>query len=495
MGLLTVQKVSKSFPGVRALQEVDFELKAGEVHALLGENGAGKSTLMKILAGIYQKDQGRILVDGQEVEISSPSHAKSLSIGIIHQELCLLPHLTVAQNIFLGREPRKWKGLLDEKAINDATHVLLAYLKLNLDPKKKLGSLTIAKQQLVEIAKVFSNVSKILIMDEPTATLNHTEVQDLFRIIQQLKSQGVGIIYISHKMDEIQQIADRITVLRDGRYIDTVPIDTPINRVIALMVGRDIETKTKTIPDTSHSPIKLKVENVSRGDWVKNVSFNLRKGEILGFAGLMGAGRTELARLVFGADKMDCGKIYIDDQVCTISSPVDAVKAGIAYLSEDRKRYGLATDLTVETNITLVHLAKWLRFKFWLLKTQLVEQSAKMVEKLGIKTPNLEQKVRFLSGGNQQKIVIAKWLLRDSDILIFDEPTRGIDVGAKAEIYQMLDMLAQMGKAIIVISSELPEVMLLSHRILVMCEGKITGEVPGEKATQEWIMSLATQRG
>ena len=493
--LVSVQNLSKSFPGVRALDGVRFDLMPGEVHALMGENGAGKSTLMKILAGVYRKDSGEVLMDGKPVEIESPAHAQSLAIGIIHQELHLMGHLTAAQNIFLGREPRKAAGLLlDEGQLNRDAQALFDRLNLQLSPTTTIGDLTVARQQMVEIAKALSHKSRVLIMDEPTAALNNAEIEELFRIIRQLKSEGVGIVYISHKMDEIQRIADRITVMRDGAYIATVPSATPMSEVIAMMVGRKLDHVQKAIPDTSTNEVLLDVRGLNRGRAIRDVSFTVRRGEILGFAGLMGAGRTEVARAVFGADPVDSGEVRVRGQMIRLTSPTDAVDAGIGYLSEDRKHFGLATGMDVESNITLPSLKRWLKLGMFLNRPAIQAISQQMVEKLRIKTPSLTQTAKLLSGGNQQKVVIAKWLVQDCDVLIFDEPTRGIDVGAKSEIYKLLNDLAAQGRAIIVISSELPEVLLLSHRIVVMCEGRITGEVRGDEATQESLMALATRR-
>jgi ribose transport system ATP-binding protein len=493
--LVAIKNLSKSFPGVRALDKVQFDIMPGEVHALMGENGAGKSTLMKILAGVYRKDSGEVLLDGLPVEISSPAHAQSLAIGIIHQELHLMGHLTAAQNIFLGREPRKAAGLLlDEDQLNRDAQALFDRLNLQLAPTTPIGELTVARQQMVEIAKALSHQSRVLIMDEPTAALNNAEIEELFRIIRQLKAEGVGIVYISHKMDEIQRIADRITVMRDGAYIATVPAATPMSDVIAMMVGRKLEQAEKTIPDTSANEVLLDVRGLNRGRVIRDVSFTVRRGEILGFAGLMGAGRTEVARAVFGADRIDSGEVRVRDVRVRLTSPQDAVRAGIGYLSEDRKHFGLATGMDVESNITLPSLKRWLTWGVFLNRRAIQAISQQMVDKLRIKTPSLTQTARLLSGGNQQKVVIAKWLVQDCDVLIFDEPTRGIDVGAKSEIYKLLNDLAAQGRAIIVISSELPEVLLLSHRIVVMCEGRITGEVQGDAATQESLMALATRR-
>ena len=493
--LVSVKNLSKSFPGVKALDKVHFDLRAGEVHALMGENGAGKSTLMKILAGVYQKDVGEMLLDGLSVEIESPAHAQSLAIGIVHQELHLMNHLTAAQNIFLGREPRHLGGLfLDESKLNQNTQALFNRMNLALSPTDTIGELTVARQQMVEIAKALSFKSRVLIMDEPTAALNNAEIDELFRIIRQLRNEGVGIVYISHKMDEIQRIADRVTVMRDGCTIDTVPASTPMQQIITMMVGRDLVQAEKLIPDTSDNEVLLEVRGLNRGRVIRDVNFSLRRGEVLGFAGLMGAGRTEVARAVFGADPIDSGEVYVRGQRIRLNSPLDAVLAGIGYLSEDRKHFGLATGMDVESNITLPSLKRWLSWGMFLKQSAIRKVAGQMVETLRIKTPSLTQTSKLLSGGNQQKVVIAKWLVQDCDVLIFDEPTRGIDVGAKTEIYKLLNDLASQGKAIIVISSELPEVLLLSHRVLVMCEGRITGEVSGKDATQENLMVLATRR-
>jgi ribose transport system ATP-binding protein len=494
--LVDIRHLSKSFSGVHALVDVQFQLVAGEVHALMGENGAGKSTLMKILAGVYQKDSGELLLDGRAVNIASPRAAQALGIGIVHQELNLMNHLTAAQNIFVGREPRGRFGLfLDEEQLNAKARQIFESMHLALDPRTPVGELTVAKQQMVEVAKALSFDSRVLIMDEPTAALNNAEIAELFRIIRQLKSRGVGIVYISHKMDELKQISDRVTVMRDGQYIATVPTaTTPMDAIIAMMVGRELEGHDPNHPDTSANEIVLTVKGLNRGKTIRDVSFQLRRGEILGLAGLMGAGRTEVARAVFGADPITSGEIEVHGRRVNIKSPQDAVALGIGYLSEDRKHFGLATGLSVATNVVMASLRNFLRWRLWLADEVIDATAAGYVKQLNIKTPTLHQLVRLLSGGNQQKIVIAKWLLRDCDILFFDEPTRGIDVGAKSEIYKLLNSLAEQGKAIVMISSELPEILRMSHRILIMCEGRITGVLPAKQASQERIMQLATQR-
>ncbi len=494
--IVEMKGIEKRFPGVHALKNIQFDLREGEVHALMGENGAGKSTLMKILSGIYKSDGGEMRINGAPAAPNGPREAQDLGIGIIHQELSLMNDLTAAQNIFIGREPRRSFGRLDEAALNKGAAEIFAMMNLNLDPKALIGSLTIAKQQMVEIAKALSYKSKVLIMDEPTAALNDTEIAELFVIIRQLKADGVGIIYISHKMDELKKIADRVTVMRDGEYVGTVEAaDTPISTVISMMVGREVTESPLQVPDTSGAEVALEVRGLNRGRDVRDVSFQVKKGEILGFSGLMGAGRTEVARVIFGADPRDSGEIKVHGQVCVIKTPSDAVAAGIGYLSEDRKHFGVAVGMDVRANIAMASLERFTSKTGVLDEKAMRDVAVKYIDQLGIRTPSDQQEVRLLSGGNQQKVVIAKWLLRDCDILIFDEPTRGIDVGAKSEIYKLLEELARQGRAIIVISSELPEVMRLSHRIAVMCEGRLTGILPGgATTTQEDIMKLATQR-
>jgi len=495
--LVSISGLCKSFPGVRALDQCQFELLAGEVHALIGENGAGKSTLMKVLSGVYQKDAGEIRIDGRPVDIRDPRSARDLGIGIVHQELNLMNHLSAAQNIFIGREPRRAMGMfIDERELNRRAAAIFARMHLKLDPRTNVGRLTVAMQQMVEIAKALSFDSRVLIMDEPTAALNDAEIHDLFRIIRQLQSQGVGIVYISHKMDELREISSRVTVMRDGQYVATVPTaTTPIETIIALMVGRELDmAQRRASVAAAEGEVALEVTGLTRGKTLRDVSFSVRKGEILGFAGLMGAGRTEVARAVFGADAIDAGEIRVHGRAVSIRSPQDAVRHRIGYLSEDRKQFGLATGMDVASNVVMPCLRTFTSFGLFLDKRRIDEAARGYVERLRIKTPSVRQQVRLLSGGNQQKIVIAKWLLRDCDILFFDEPTRGIDIGAKTEIYRLLDALAAQGKAIVMISSELPEVLRMSDRVLVMCEGRVTGELSREQASQEEIMRLATQR-
>lgn len=494
--ILRMQGISKSFPGVRALDNTQLELRSGQVHALLGENGAGKSTLMKILAGVYSKDAGQIIFKGKEVEVPNPRAAQQLGISMIFQELNLMPHLTVAQNIFIGREPRtNLRITLDEKKINEQTVGILDSLHLNIDPRAKVGNLTVAKQQMVEIAKALSYNSQILIMDEPSAALTDTEIEDLFRVIRKLRDQGVAIVHISHRLEELRQICDVATVMRDGQYVNTVNIaDVTIDQIISMMVGRTIYESKPELPETPSKQVVLEVKHLNRGKAIRDVSFDLKKGEILGFSGLVGAGRTEVARAVFGADAIDSGEIFVKGKAVKIRTPGDSVKYGIGYLSEDRKRYGLTLGMDVQTNIVLAAFNKFLDAVGWVNTKRITETAKIYVDKLAIKTPGLQQKVKNLSGGNQQKVVIGKWLTADTDILIFDEPTRGIDVGAKSEIYHLLNDLARQGKSIIMISSELPEILRMSHRVLVMCEGRVTGVLDINDATQEKIMTYATQR-
>jgi ribose transport system ATP-binding protein len=485
--------ISKSFPGVKALKNVSFDLYAGEVHALMGENGAGKSTLMKVLTGIYERDEGEIICFGEPVHFRNTREAQEKGICIIHQELNMMNHLTVAQNMFIGRE--KSRGLfLDERAINEEAIQILSRLGMDINPKEIMGRLTVGKQQMVEIAKAISLNSRLLVLDEPTAALTDVEIEHLFKVMRDLKAQGVGMIYISHRMDEIARITDRVTVLRDGEYVGTlVTRESTQDQIVRMMGGRAIfeepKQKSNCPPD---APVVLEVENLNAGRMVQNISFQLKKGETLCFAGLMGAGRTEVARALFGADPKTSGTIRVNGKTVVINEPQDAVRAGIGYLSEDRKRYGVALGLSVAENSVLANLDAYSGHLF-VNQHEINKVASQYAKKLNIRTPSVRQLVRNLSGGNQQKVVIAKWLIRNSDILIFDEPTRGIDVGAKSEIYKLIHELAESGKSIIVISSELPEVLRLADRILVMCEGRITGELAAG-ASQEAIMSYAHQR-
>ena len=495
--LLTVEGVSKSFPGVQALKDVQLNLNSGEVLALVGENGAGKSTLMKVVSGIYKRDKGIIKLNNQEINVDGPLQAQKLGIAIIHQEMNLMPHLTVAQNILIGREPKKWFGVAtDDKELNRRAKILLDELSLNLEPTQVVGKLTVAKQQMVEIAKALSYDSKIIIMDEPTSALTQSETEVLFKIIDNLRKSGKGIIYISHRMEELTKISDRITVFRDGNYIDTlVTKDTKISKIISLMIGREVaqDLRPEKVREFSDQDIALEVKGLSTKSLLKDISFQLHKGEILGFAGLMGAGRTELALAIVGKDQITEGQIIVDGKNVKINNPSDAVNNGIGYLSEDRKRFGVLLNQDVKFNLVLSNLKK-LTSKFGFVNNSKSKLSSnETVKNLSIRTPSIDQMVKNLSGGNQQKVVIGKWLTRETDILIFDEPTRGIDVGAKDEVYKLLQELANQGKSIIMISSELPEILRMSDRILVMCEGRVTGILSNKEADQNLIMQYATK--
>lgn len=489
--ILTMSDIDKSFAGVAALKKARLELKSGEVHALMGENGAGKSTLMKILTGIYSKDGGTIVYEGKEVTFTKPREAQDAGIVIVHQELNMCNDLTVAQNLFIGRESGGF--IINDAEMNRKANELFAKLNIQINPKTVMGDLTVGKQQMVEIAKAISANAKVIVFDEPTAALTENEIEDLFKIIRDLKAQNIGIIYISHRMDEIKVITDRVTVMRDGEYVGTlISADCTKEDIINMMVGRTIyedpKTKSNVAPD---APVVLSVKNLCAGKMVQNVSFDLHKGEILGFSGLMGAGRTETARALFGADPKDSGEIYVNGEKVNIKTPQDAIKHGIGYLSEDRKRYGCIVGESVAMNSVMASLENFTSGP--LINFGKVKAAAqKYVDILKTKTPSVDQLVINLSGGNQQKVVVAKWLIRDTEILIFDEPTRGIDVGAKAEIYTLMNQLANEGKSIIMISSEMTEILRMSDRIVVMCEGKKTGELSIEEATQEKIMDLAT---
>ena len=493
--ILEMKGIVKSFGPVKALKGVDLDLRAGEVHALMGENGAGKSTLMKVLTGIHDANEGTIHYNGKQVAYSKPKDAMEDGIVIVHQELNMMNHLTVAQNIFIGREEFRHNWLIDDGASIKKAKKLFDLLKLDINPTEKVGNLTVGKQQMVEIAKALSMDAKVIVFDEPTAALTESEINELFVIIDDLRAKGVGIIYISHRMDEIARITDRVTVMRDGEYVGTVNTkETTKDEIIAMMVGRTIYEDPKAASAVADdAPVVLEVKNLSAGSSVKDVSFQLRKGEILGFSGLMGAGRTEVARLLFGADKKESGTILVNGKEVTINSPQDAIREGIGYLSEDRKRFGCIVDMTIADNTVMTNLDHYIK-GFLIDDREIVKVSDKFVDSLKTKTPSSKQLVRNLSGGNQQKVVIAKWLEQNSDILIFDEPTRGIDVGAKSEIYTLMNDLVAQGKSIIMISSELTEILRMSDRIVVMCEGRKTGELDISQATQERILALATDR-
>jgi inositol transport system ATP-binding protein len=492
--ILLMENISKSFPGVQALSDVNLTVRRGTIHALMGENGAGKSTLMKILDGIYTPDRGQISLQGQPVTIDTTHMALKLGISMIHQELSPIPYMTVAENIFLGREPLGRFGLIDKRKLNANTKALLHRLEINIDPVSLMKELSVANTQMVEIAKAISYDSSLIIMDEPTSAITEREVAHLFSMIRSLKAKGVTIIYITHKMDEVFQIADDITVLRDGRHVATVPAtQTNKVRLITMMVGRELnELFPKEVAPIGE--VVLSVRNLTRAGIVEDVSFDLRRGEILGIAGLMGAGRTTVIESIFGIHKINAGEIIIKGKKTQINSPADAIKNGLALLTEDRKLTGIMGVLPVRDNMMIASLPNYEKRGF--LDGRLIESTYKQEKgRLDIKSPSMHQLIKLLSGGNQQKVLVSRWLLTSPDILILDEPTRGIDVGAKAEIHRLMSKLAQEGKAIIMISSELPEILGMSDRILVMHEGRVGGIFERKEATQESIMQAATGHG
>jgi ribose transport system ATP-binding protein len=489
--IVELEHISKEFPGVKALDDVSFYLKQGEVHALLGENGAGKSTLMKILCGIYERDSGTFKVDGTEIHTLTPKIAQELGIAIIHQELNMCSHLTVAENMFLAREDISF-GFIKQRTINQKALKVLKKLKLDIDPSTIVGKLPVSKQQMVEIAKALSTNAKILIMDEPTSALTDHEIKELFRIIRELRAEGKAIVYISHRLDELKEITDRLTILRDGKYVITKNYsDTSIGEIISYMVGREIKEKYPHL-DKARGRKLLEVKNLYAG-MVKEVSFDVYEGEIIGFAGLMGAGRTELVRALFGADYIDQGEIILEGKKLDIKSPMDAIREGIVCAPEDRKKEGLCTELTIRENIGLANLDHICNKLGMVSGKKEEELTKKAIADLKIKTPSLSQEVKNLSGGNQQKVVVGKWLVRKARIVIFDEPTRGIDVAAKVEIYNLMNKLKEDGIGVIFVSSELPEILGMSDKILVMCDGRITGSLKVEEATQDKILGFATK--
>ncbi len=487
--ILRLTGICKSFPGVKALDHVNLTVLRGEVMALAGENGAGKSTLMKILSGSYSKDAGTIEFDGKTVEITSPKMAEELGLSIIHQELNVLPNLTVAENIYLGRQPCR-HGMIDWKQMNQSAAALFQKLGIHLDVTVRTRKLSVAQQQMVEIAKAVSYDTKLVIMDEPTSSLTDQETQILFRIIKDLSARGIAVIFITHRMEEIFTIADRVTVLRDGCYIGTKTIsETSSGELISMMIGR---TLTQQYPPRSvaQGEVILRVDHLSDGKKVKDISFELHTGEVLGFAGLVGAGRTETMRMIFGADPIKSGRIYLRGQEIHVRTPQDAIRRGISLVTEDRKQEGLLLRQSVQSNTVMVALGKVCRHH--LIHYPSVRKAAeKYVHDLHIATPSTSQKTAFLSGGNQQKVVVAKWLFADAQIVILDEPTRGIDVGAKREIYEIINQLAESGKGIIVVSSDMEEVLGISDRILVMYEGEIAGEVEKKDFSQQIVSEFA----
>lgn len=491
--LLETQGISKSFSTVKVLSDINLKIRKGEIHALLGENGAGKSTLMKILTGVLEADEGTILYRGKPLKINHPREIHDHGIGIVYQEFNLLPDLTVAENIFIGREPQmSFKGFINDSRLNkDAAHLLERLNCSSIPPSRKVDTLSVAEQQMVEIAKALSSNCELLIMDEPTAALTDSEIDTLFDIIRRLRNDGVAIIYISHRMSDLDAIVDRVTVLRDGKLISEHEYDSSIkDLLIQEMVGRELTQKFPPRPDYKRGKKTLEVKGLNAANTLYDINFDAYEGEILGIAGLMGAGRTELARAIFGADRIDSGEIRINGKVTHITSPYRAIAEGVGYITEDRKKDGLMLEQSLRGNIPIASLDKFCKGGF--VKDGKVDIAVdEYIGKMSIKTRGREQLVKTLSGGNQQKVVVAKWLCRESRILILDEPTRGIDVNAKYEIYELMYQLVLQGVTIIMISSELPEVIGMSDRVLVMCEGRITGELGREELEQDRILRYA----
>lgn len=488
--VLQMKGVKKYFPGVRALDGVDFELKKGEIHALLGENGAGKSTLIKILTGIYSMTEGSIHIKGEEVHMKSVKDARDNRIAAIHQEICLVPYISVARNVYLGRELKTKLGLMDDKTMEEETQKLLDRLGMDIDASKEVRQYSIAQQQLIEIAKALALDAEILLMDEPTSSLTEKEVTKLFDTIRRLKDNGTSIIYISHRMEELFQLSDRVTVLRDGQYIGTyVTKDTTREELVAAMVGRQL-TEFYVKDSVPQEEVFLEVKNLSREGVFQDVSFALRRGEILGVSGMVGAGRSEVARAIVGIDPKNSGEVLLEGKTLNIQKPIDAINAGIVLIPENRKEEGLVLENSVRFNTTLAVLKEFIRGIFWNRKKEedIVDSH---IKSLNIRTPHQEQLILNLSGGNQQKVVIAKWLATQPKVLIMDEPTRGVDVGAKAEIYTIMNSLAKQGISIIMISSDLPEIINMSDRVLVMREGKLAGILDKDEIGQEQIMRYA----
>jgi ribose transport system ATP-binding protein len=492
--LLRLAGISKGFPGVQALNDVRLDLFAGEVHALMGENGAGKSTLIKILCGVQPPDSGEIVLDGKPVSIGSPVEAYHLGISPVHQELHLEPYLSVAENIYLGRQPTNRFGLIDRRRMHAEAAGILEELGVSLDPAAIVGRLSIAERQVVAIARVVSTRARIMIFDEPTSSLTRRESELLLTMIRRLRDQGVGVIYVSHRMEEIFDLCDRVTVFRDGKYVATRQVsETSLNELVHMIVGRNIDSLAPRAA-TGPGPVVLDVRALSKRGLLKDISFSLRRGEILGLAGLVGAGRTELARTIFGDIHPDSGEIFIDGVAVQNRSPRQAIAAGIGLVPEDRKEQGLVLDLTVMSNIGMPLLDTLTRFG--VVSNRRERQLAqRYVKDLAIRTPSVDQKVMYLSGGNQQRVVISKWLATKPKILIVDEPTRGVDIGAKSELHTLLRELAAGGMAILMISSDMPEILAISDRILVMHQGRIAGELSAAVATQEAIMSHAMGLG
>ena len=489
--IVSMNNISKSFPGVKALDHVKFELRSGEVMALLGENGAGKSTLMKILSGVYTRDEGTMEIFGKSYDDLTPKQAQEAGVAIIHQELNMCRHLTVTENMFLGREVKGGLSLNNAKMRKEAKRVL-DDLRIDISPDQIVGDLPVSKQQMVEIAKALSIDARILIMDEPTSSLTAKEIDDLFRIIRKLRDEGRGIVYISHRLEELSHIVDRVTIMRDGQYItDGNFKDMDMDYIIKNMVGREIKEKFPRVECRKGKKI-FEVKNLNAGKMVRDINFSLYEGEIVGFAGLMGAGRTETTRAIFGVDPKDSGEFYVDGKKIEVNCPMDAIRNGVVLAPEDRKKDGLCTKLSIRQNLALPNLDLVCNKMGVINSGKEDALCEKAVKDLQIKTPNVEIDSGNLSGGNKQKVVVGKWLARDSRVVIFDEPTRGIDVGAKVEIYNLMNELKKQGIAVMFVSSEMPEVMGIADRIIVMCDGRITGEVSAREATQDEILTMAT---
>lgn len=490
--ILDTKDITMEFPGVRALDNINIKVIKGDIHAIVGENGAGKSTLMKILSGVYTPTSGTLMYGGSEVKFTMPKDAQNLGINIIHQEFSLVPYLNAVENIFLGSEIKKMGGLLDKSLMKEKAKELLKKLDADIDISIPVAELSVANQQFVEIAKAISTDTKILIFDEPTASLTGKEIENLFELIKNLKDQGVTILYISHHLDEIFAIADKFSCLRDGQFVGTREVEGSTKQeMVKMMVGREINQAFPEKLETIEEETILEVKGLTNEN-VTNISFKLKKGEILGIAGLVGSGRTETIRALMGADKSDKGEIYMHGKKIQVNSPSDALKNGIGLIPENRKTQGLVLDMNIKDNITISILEKLVN-KFQIIsKNKEKDIVNKSILDLSIKTPSMWHKVKNLSGGNQQKVVLAKWLNTDSEILIFDEPTRGIDIGAKEEIYKLLNALTKNGLSVIMISSELPEIIGMSDRVLVMYKGKIAAEIEGSEATQEHIMYYGT---
>jgi methyl-galactoside transport system ATP-binding protein/inositol transport system ATP-binding protein len=491
--LLEMTNIVKSFPGVKALRGVELKVRPGEIHALMGENGAGKSTLMKCIAGIYRPNEGKIFFDGQVRSNYTTAEALRMGLSMIHQELSPVLYRPIMENIWLGREPLNRLGLVDHQKMYEMSKAVLKEIELDEDPRTLMASLTVAKIQMIEIAKAISFNSKLIIMDEPTSALTEREIKQLFSIMRKLKAQGKSIIYISHKLEEIYEITDRITVYRDGAYIGSEDTkELKVDRLIKMMVGRDVSEMFPKVA-CPIGDVKFEVRDLSHKRFFKNVSFSVRKGEIFGVAGLVGAGRTEVIETIFGMKKKESGEIFIDGKKVEIGKPRDAIEKGMAWLTEDRRSSGIFPMLSVQLNMAIANIPKFLNRIGFIKDNYMTGMCDEYVQKIQVKTPSLAQRVENLSGGNQQKVLVARWLMTNPDILFLDEPTRGIDVGTKAEIHRLITTLAGEGKSIIMISSELPEVMGMSDRIMVMHQGKVTGIVENTKdLTQEELMAYAT---